>query len=108
MAGPRIAFLAVMAFCAAASTVWAASNVVEQRNRSFGVAELSVMAGEQVTFVNNDVYGHNVYSDTKGAVFDIGLQEPGETRAITFAETAVVMVHCRIHPRMRLVIIVTE
>ena len=104
----KAVILAVMALCAVASTVWAASNVVEQRNRSFGVTELSVMAGEQVTFVNNDFYGHNFYSDTEGAVFDIGLQEPGETREITFAETAVVMVHCRIHPRMRLVIIVTE
>lgn len=104
----KAVILGAMVICAVASTVWATSNVVEQRNRSFGVAKLTVKAGEPVLFVNNDYYGHNVYSDTEGAVFDIGLQEPGETREITFEVAAIVKVRCRIHPRMRLSITVAE
>lgn len=104
----KLPILTVMAVCALAASAWAATVAVEQRGRSFGVAELSVQVGDTVTFVNNDIYGHNVYSDTKGAVFDIGLQEPGETRDVTFEESVIAKVRCRIHPRMRLQVTVTE
>ena len=97
-----------MTCCAFAATAWAAALTVEQRDRSFGVTELEVKAGDTVTFVNNDIYGHNVYSDTEGAIFDIGLQEPGETRDVTFDEAVVAKLRCRIHPRMRLQVTVTE
>jgi plastocyanin len=104
----KVAAIAGMALCALAATAWAATVTVEQRGRSFGVAELTVKVGDTVTFVNNDIYGHNVYSDTKDAEFDIGLQEPGETLDVTFDEPVNAKVRCRIHPRMRLQITVTE
>lgn len=104
----KVAAISSLAFCALAATAWAATLTVEQRGRSFGVAKLAVKVGDTVTFVNNDIYGHNVYSDTKGAEFDIGLQEPGETLDVTFEEAVIAKVRCRIHPRMRLQITVTE
>ena len=104
----KLPIIAAMAVCAFAATVWATALTVEQRGRSFGVAELAVKVGDTVTFINNDIYGHNVYSDTEGAVFDIGLQEPGETLGVTFDEAVVAEVRCRIHPRMRLQVTVTE
>lgn len=104
----KVAAIAGMALCALAATAWAATVTVEQRGRSFGVAELTVKVGDTVTFVNNDIYGHNVYSDTKDAEFDIGLQEPGETLDVAFDEAVNAKVRCRIHPRMRLQITVTE
>ena len=104
----KVAAIAGMALCALAATAWAATVTVEQRGRSFGVAELTVKVGDTVTFVNNDIYGHNVYSDTKDAEFDIGLQEPGETLDVTFDGAVIAKVRCRIHPRMRLQITVTE
>lgn len=104
----KVAAMVGMAFCALAATAWAATLTVEQRDRSFGIAELVVKVGDTVTFINNDIYGHNVYSETKGAEFDIGLQEPGETLDVTFEEAVIAKVRCRIHPRMRLRITVTE
>lgn len=97
-----------MAFCAFAASAWAATLTVEQRGRSFGVPELSVKVGDTVSFINNDIYGHNVYSDTEGAIFDIGLQEPGEILGVTFDEAVVAKVRCRIHPLMRLQVTVIE
>jgi plastocyanin len=97
-----------MTLCALMASAWATVLTVEQRDRSFGVAELTIKAGDTVKFVNNDIYGHNVYSDTKDATFDIGLQEPGETRDVTFDDAVVAKVRCRIHPRMRLQVTVTE
>jgi len=104
----KVAALAGMALCAVAATAWAATLSVEQRGRSFGVSELTVKVGDTVTFINNDIYGHNVYSATEGAEFDIGLQEPGETLDVTFDEAVIAKIRCRIHPRMRLQITVTE
>jgi plastocyanin len=104
----KVGIIAALAACTVTATAWAATLVVEQRGRSFGVAALEVRVGDIVTFVNNDIYGHNVYSETEGAVFDIGLQEPGETRDVTFEEAVVAKVRCRIHPRMRLQITVSK
>ena len=97
-----------MAALAAASSAWAATIVVEQRGRAFSEREITIKAGDEVSFVNNDSYGHNVYSETEGAVFDIGLQDPGETLKVSFKDPAIVEVRCRIHPRMRLTINVVE
>jgi plastocyanin len=104
----RLPILAAMATITLVATAWAASVTVEQRDRSFGVAEISVKVGDTVTFINNDIYGHNVYSDTTDAVFDIGLQEPGETLGVKFDEAVVAKIRCRIHPRMHLQVSVTE
>ena len=104
----KLPIIVAMATCAFAATAWAAALKVEQRDRSFGVAKLEVKIGDTLTFVNNDIYGHNVYSDTKGVEFDIGLQEPGETLDVKFDQAAIAKVRCRIHPRMRLQITVTK
>jgi plastocyanin len=104
----KLPLVATMAVCAFAATAWAATLTVEQRDRSFGVAKLEVKVGDTLTFVNNDIYGHNVYSDTKDAEFDIGLQEPGETLDVKFDQAVIAKVRCRIHPRMRLQVTVTK
>tara|TARA_B100001123_G_scaffold237971_1_gene266572 strand:- start:119 stop:412 length:294 start_codon:yes stop_codon:yes gene_type:complete len=90
------------------STVWACSIVVEQRNRSFLQKEISIKIGDKVIFVNSDDYGHNVYSETDGSSFDIGLQEPGERLSVVFDTPGTVEVKCRIHPRMQLTVEVVE
>lgn len=102
----RLAIVLVLAMMTCASVAWAASVVVSQQKRSFGVRELRLKAGDEVVFVNDDYYGHNVYSE--GAEFDIGLQDPGESRTVTFETAGEYSVRCRIHPRMRLTVVVEE
>ena len=103
----KIPILTAMAIAALTSLAWASSVVVDQRDRSFGVKEITVPAGAEVTFLNRDIFDHNVYSDTRGATFDIGLQQPGESRSVRFEKPAQVKVRCRIHPKMRLTVNVT-
>lgn len=81
---------------------------ISQKGRNFTPGEVTVKRGDMVRFVNDDFYGHNVYSETEGASFDIGLQAPGEERDVVLEKLGIVDVRCRIHPRMRLSIIVTE
>ena len=82
--------------------------IVSQEGRKFTPGDITVKKGDMVRFVNDDFYGHNVYSETEGASFDIGLQPPGESRDVVLEKLGIVDVHCRIHPRMRLKITVTE
>ncbi len=81
---------------------------ISQKGRNFTPAAVTVKKGDMVRFVNDDFYGHNVYSETEGASFDIGLQPPGEERDVVLEKLGIVDIRCRIHPRMRLKITVTE
>lgn len=102
----RIAIVCLLACAAAASVASAAEILVSQRNRAFSVREITLQRGDELWFVNDDYYGHNVYSE--GAGFDIGLQEPGERRFVAFDEAGRFLVRCHIHPKMRLTVVVEE
>ena len=93
-----------MTGCAAEEPV----ATIGQKNRVFAPDDITVKKGDIVRFVNDDYYGHNVYSETKGSSFDIGLQSPGEKRDIVLEKLGIVDVRCRIHPRMQLKITVRD
>ena len=69
---------------------------------------ITIKAGDTVTFLNSDVFGHNVYSDSEGGAFDIGLQSTGAEVPVTFENPGRFILQCRIHPRMRAEVIVTD
>lgn len=110
MRGFSIAVFAAAASFAGAQFVLAqgAANeaVVVQRDIAFDVQQVRIRAGGQVAFVNEDPFGHNVYSETPGGEFDIGRQGPRARNAVTFRRAGTFAVLCRIHPRMTMQIIV--
>jgi plastocyanin len=69
---------------------------------------LPVLAGSTVTFPNHDNYFHNVFSVVAGDRFDLGRYGQGDTREQVFAEPAVVVVRCEIHPGMKAYILVRD
>ncbi|MEO9904390.1 plastocyanin/azurin family copper-binding protein [Nisaea sp.] len=81
--------------------------IIEQSGIAFLPKTVSVKAGSTVTFLNSDVFGHNVYSDSDGGEFDIGLQPGGAKTSVVFENSGRFGLRCRIHPRMRAEIIVT-
>jgi plastocyanin len=81
---------------------------VVQKNIEFAPAEYHGKVGETVTFVNEDPFGHNAYSMTQGGIFDIGLQATGERKPIRFSSAGTFEVRCRIHPKMRMQIVITR
>lgn len=83
-----------------------ASTVVAQKEISFSPARIEIKAGSTVTFVNEDPFGHNVYSETKGGEFDIGRQQPGQRSVVTFRQAGTFAAECRIHPKMHLDVVV--
>ncbi|MEQ8813310.1 MAG: plastocyanin/azurin family copper-binding protein [Thalassobaculum sp.] len=89
-----------------AVAAFAAESRVVQTGKAFEPKALTVKAGDSVVFANEDFYDHNVYSESDGNVFNLGIQPPGQTNAVTLANAGTVQVLCRIHPKMKLVITV--
>ena len=97
---------AAVVMVAACGAALAGENRVVQSDRALEPARLAVKAGDGLTFVNGDLYDHNVYSDSPGNVFNLGIQAPGQTNGVTLAAPGTVEVRCRIHPKMKLVVTV--
>lgn len=79
---------------------------VVQRDIDFEPKEIRIRAGGQVFFVNEDRFGHNVYSETAGGEFDVGRQAPSSRTGVTFRRAGTFEVMCRIHPRMVMQVVV--
>lgn len=97
---------AVVGALASALALAGENHTVVQVRRAFEPAELTAKVGDGITFVNRDLYDHNVYSDSPGNSFNIGIQPPGDSNGLTLKAPGTVEVRCRIHPKMRLVVTV--
>jgi plastocyanin len=86
----------------------AANQVVHQQGRLFSVETISIKKGEALTFLNDDTVPHNILSTAKGNEFNLGSQPPGTSTDITFKEAGDVQVICAIHPRMKMMVKVTD
>lgn len=76
--------------------------VVGQRHKRFSVAQLRLKAGQALTVQNDDVRDHNVRYALEGREYNSGVQEPGQTVSVPFAEPGHYHVYCGIHPKMKL------
>ncbi len=83
-----------------------ADATVVQRDIDFEPKEVRIRAGGQVLFVNEDRFGHNVYSETAGGEFDVGRQGPNTRIGVPFRRAGTFAVMCRIHPRMAMQVVV--
>lgn len=84
------------------------SYTMNTRQKGFEPTVLAVPVGSRVSFPNSDPVLHNVYSDSRGQAFDLGLYGPGERPAHQFRQPGVVHVHCNVHRRMQAKIVVVE
>jgi plastocyanin len=71
----------------------AANQLVRQQGRVFSFESLTIKKGEALTFLNDDSVPHNIVSTSKGNEF----KEAGD-----------VQVFCAIHPRMKMMVKVTN
>jgi len=87
---------------------YAATEMIHQQGRAFSAESISVKKGDAVTFLNDDTVPHNIMSATKGNEFNLGSQAPGTSTDVTFKESGDVQVICAIHPRMKMMVKVTD
>jgi len=79
------------------------TNSVEIKNMSFNPSNITVKAGSEISFTNNDGANHTVTAD--GGKFNQPVA-PGQTIKITIAEAGTYTYHCSIHKSMKGTIIV--
>jgi len=86
----------------------AANQEIHQKGRVFSAENVTIKKGESLTFVNDDTIPHNILSTSKGNEFNLGSQAPGAATDVTFKEAGDVQVLCAIHPRMKMMVKVTD
>ena len=79
---------------------------LRQKNKTFLPRVLGAPVGSSVTFPNDDLIFHNVFSLSGPQPFDLGLYRSGEAPSRTFAQPGTYRVFCNIHPQMSAIILV--
>ena len=79
----------------------AADIRISQKNRRFDPGEISLRAGDTLTFTNNDEFIHQMYAD---GLFDSDEKKPGQTLTEAFPRAGTFEVRCHIHPKMKLAV----
>jgi plastocyanin len=77
----------------------AADHSVTIKNMKFDPAELTVAAGDTVTFTNADGAPHTATADDGN--FDTGKLTKGQSASLIFASAGVFAYHCNIHRSMK-------
>lgn len=104
----RIPSLTIVMFMGLSVGAFAANLTITQKGRAFSSEEVTIKKGETLTFFNDDTVPHNIMSTSKGNEFNLGSQSPGATTDVTFKESGDVLVICAIHPRMKMMVKVSE
>ena len=101
----------VLASFATAGDALAKEYVIVQKDKAFIPAMLDVKVGDTLTFANEEgkKIKHNVYTEDKEFKYlKIKLQKPGEKNSIVVQSAGTVEVRCAMHPKMKLVLNITE
>ena len=86
----------------AATALFAANHIVDQKGKTFIPHELIVKVGDTITFKNSDPFAHNAYTDDEANEFDIGMQKPGVDVTVPIKAKGEFVIECAIHPNMLL------
>lgn len=104
----KLALLTLISVAGVSAAAYAADQAVQQKGRMFSTESITIKKGEVITFVNDDNVPHNIASTSKGNEFNLGSQPPGTSTDVTFKEAGDVQVICAIHPRMKMMVKVTD
>ncbi len=77
----------------------ATTHTVRITNFTFEPANLTINAGDSVTFINEDSAPHTATADN--GAFDTGTLQRGQSATLTFNGAASFPYFCAIHPSMR-------
>ena len=76
------------------------TTTIMQKDEAFVPRVIAITRGSFVDFPNADPYFHNVFSLSRGAVFDLGRYPKGVTKSRQFTSAGLVKVYCHIHSHM--------
>jgi plastocyanin len=95
-------FVAAVLGCLLVTPVFAADHVVSQKNKKFSPGDLTIKAGDTITFANDEKrHRHNVYTkDESFKYVKVKIQKPGQRNTITVNNTGEFTLLCALHPKM--------
>ena len=81
--------------------------VVSQTNKTFmmkgvKVENMTIKAGDTISFLNGDPFFHNIFSLSDLKTFDLGSYPKGQSKSVTFDKPGQADIECAIHPQMLL------
>jgi plastocyanin len=94
-----VLFALVLAACSqtgAAATPVATNQVDLPRSYRFAPEDITVPAGTEVTWTNNDNFTHSVRLLDSG---EVHMMKPGETISLTFTTPGLFRYDCSLHPK---------
>jgi plastocyanin len=75
---------------------------IKQKDKQFSPRSAVVPVGTRLIFPNADAIVHNVFSTTRGNMFDLGSVKAGETSPpVVLTKPGQVEIFCNIHSKMR-------
>lgn len=102
-----LALLALLALPILAAPACAAETAVDQRDLKFVPDAVTIQAGDTVRFTDSDHITHNITIDNPdGTSSDKGMDTFGQDIVVSFPKPGVYHVHCKIHPMMKMTIVV--
>lgn len=90
---------AALSLVLAASSAFAADHAVAIKGMKFSPANISIAAGDTITFTNMDRAPHTATSKT--GLFDTGRLKKGESAVVKFASAGDFAYFCAVHPSMK-------
>jgi plastocyanin len=84
----------------------AAEHVVDQKDLSFSVAEISIAAGDKIKFTNNDRTAHHLWTKDNGVNISSPVIRTGGSYDVKFDKAGTYTIKCHIHPKMKLIVVV--
>ncbi|WP_299655476.1 hypothetical protein [uncultured Jannaschia sp.] len=86
----------------APAAILAETVTVNQKDRRFEIQHVEIVAGDIVSFTNDDRFLHQIYANSPRFSFDSAEQFPGEVVDVRFPREGAFEVRCGIHPKMLL------
>jgi plastocyanin len=80
------------------------SHTIVQLGRAFQPGEVTIAAGDTLTFRNQDEFIHQIYVKSDTMNFDSDEQPPGRDVLLRFTASGTFRVRCHIHPKMLLIV----
>lgn len=81
---------------------------IVQKDLKFHPPLLVVPVDTEVSFPNQDLEFHNVFSYSKTKRFDLGRYHKGESKSVRFTKPGIGKIYCEIHQWMRAAVVVIE
>ena len=98
----------LLAFGSGSDVAFAAERSIGQKGKVFSESAITIKKGDVVVFVNDDTVSHNVMTTSTAADFNIGSQAPGVSTPVTFEKSGEYTILCAMHPRMKMIVKVTD